>query len=115
MDSLTPVISSTLAALLSLSAGLKLSHSAPVVRSYTRLGVPEQKLNLLALLLLAGAAGLLAGLWWRWLGVAAAGALVAYFAVAVAVHVRARDLKGLPVPLVFGGLAATSCVLQLRQ
>jgi hypothetical protein len=114
MDSLAPVISSTLAALLVISAGLKLSHEQAVVRSYTKLGVKEEQLNVLAVLLLAGAAGLVAGLWWRWLGVAAAGALVAYFAVALGVHVRAGDLKGMPVPLLMAGLAAASFILQLR-
>jgi hypothetical protein len=115
MDSLAPVISSILAALLVISAGLKLSHKQAVVQSYTKLGVNEGHLNVLAALLLAGAGGLGAGLWWRWLGVAAAGALVAYFAVAIGVHVRAGDLKGLPVPLLMIALAACSCILQLRR
>lgn len=58
MDSLAPVISSILATLLVASAALKLSHEPAVVHSYAKLGVKEEQLNVLAVLLLAGAAGL---------------------------------------------------------
>jgi hypothetical protein len=112
---LLAVISLVLAGLLALSAVLKLSHRERVVQSYARLGVPEHKLNALALLLLAGALGLVLGLWWRWLGMAAAAALVCYFSVAIGVHIRAKDRKGLATPLLLALLAAGCLALQLQQ
>jgi hypothetical protein len=52
------------------------------------------------------------GRWWQPLG-AAAGALVAYFVLAVAADVRHHDLKPLPTPLVFLALAAAALALHL--
>jgi DoxX-like family len=54
----TLVVSLLLAALLSYAAIRKLGHSEPVVATYARVGVPEDKLDYLAAILLAGAAGL---------------------------------------------------------
>nr|WP_169310430.1 DoxX family protein [Rhodococcus oryzae] len=51
----TVIVSVLLAALLGFAAIRKLSHRDPVVREYAELGVPENRLNLLAGLLLAGA------------------------------------------------------------
>ena len=56
------------------------------MRSYAMVGVPEDKLNSLAVILLAGAAGLFAGLFWEPIGVAAAVGVVCYFVLAVAAH-----------------------------
>ena len=61
-----------LAAHLVFTAARKLSHRGDVVASCERVGVPENRLNALAVVLLAGAAGLIAGLWWPPIGVAAA-------------------------------------------
>ena len=58
----TLVVSLLLAALLSYAAIRKLGHSEPVVATYARVGVPEDKLDYLAAILLAGAAGLALGL-----------------------------------------------------
>jgi hypothetical protein len=40
---------------------------------------------------LAAAAGLLVGIWWQPLAVITSACLVAYFVLAVAMHIRARD------------------------
>ena len=106
------VVSLVLAALLVATAIRKLTHAPAVVATYRRVGVPEERLNLLAAVLLAGAAGLVVGLWWPPLGIAAAVGLVIYFLLAVGAHVRHRDLKPLPTPLVF--LALSGAVLLLR-
>ena len=106
-------VSLVLAALLLATAIRKLTHAPAVVETYRRVGVPEERLNLLALILIIGAAGLVAGLWWRPLGVAAAGGLVAYFVLAVAAHIRHRDLKPLLTPLVFVALSAAAFGLHL--
>jgi DoxX-like family len=109
------VISGVLAGLLVLSASIKLTRREPYVQGYLRVGVPEDKLNYLAAILLAGAAGLILGLFWEPIGIAAAAALVCYFLVAIASHIRADDAKNLPNPLVMALLAVGALVLQLAS
>jgi hypothetical protein len=109
----TAVVSALLAAALAYSAVRKLSHDRPVVASYAAAGVPEEWLNSLALVLLTGAGALLAGLAWAPLGVAAAGALLCYFAVAISFHLRNGDAQHLPVPLAMATLAAGALVLRV--
>jgi hypothetical protein len=109
------LISSLLAALLAYSAIRKLSHQHQVVATYTRVGVPEDMLNYLALVLLAGAAGLVAGLFWGPLGVAAAAAVVCYFLLAIAAHVRHGDIRNAPTPIAIELLAVAALVLRLAS
>jgi uncharacterized membrane protein YphA (DoxX/SURF4 family) len=113
MSIATAAVSLALAALLVLTALRKLSHRPEVVATYTRVGVPEDKLNLLAALLLAGAAGLVVGLFVRPVGIAAAAALVAYFALAIAAHLRARDSANAPMPVIYLLLAIATLVLRV--
>jgi DoxX-like family len=105
------LVSLLLAALLTYAAVRKLSHRPEVVATYTRVGVPEERLDQLAWLLLAGAAGLIAGLAWPPIGTAAGAALVVYFVLAIAAHVRAADYRNLPVPVVMELLAVASLAL----
>jgi hypothetical protein len=84
-----------------------------VVASYERAGVPEHRLNALAVLLLAAVGGLLAGLVWSPIGIAAAAGLVVYFALAAGAHLRADDREHLATPVVMLVLAVASLVLQL--
>jgi uncharacterized membrane protein YbjE (DUF340 family) len=109
----TVVVSSLLATALVLSATRKLSHQAGVVATYTRVGVRESQLNALALVLVAGAAGLLLGLLWAPIGVAASAGLVVYFLLAIGAHVRADDLSNLPVPITLELLAIATLVLRI--
>ena len=53
---------------------------------------PRRFWRVLPVLKVAAAAGLLAGMWIPHLGALTCAALVAYFLIAIAVHVRARDL-----------------------
>ncbi len=53
---------------------------------------PERFWPVATPLKLAAAAGLVAGIWFEPLAVLTASCLVAYFVIAVAMHVRARDL-----------------------
>jgi hypothetical protein len=99
--------------MLAFAAIRKLSHRPEVVASYARVGVPEEKLDYLAFILLAGAAGLLAGLLWAPFGVAAAIGLVAYFALAIGAHVRHNDLEHVATPIVIALLAAGALALRL--
>jgi len=70
-------------------------------------GVPEGKVWLLAGAEIAGAAGLIAGLWLWPLGVAAAAGVALYFVGAVSAHLRKYDLKIAPAfVLLLWGVAA---------
>ena len=109
----TTVVTVLLAATLAWSAIRKLSHQEQVVRSYRRAGVPEGMLNALAMILVAGAAGLILGLLWAPIGIAAATGLICYFIVAVAFHIRANDAKNLPTPLTLAAIAAVVLALRL--
>jgi hypothetical protein len=109
----TIAVSVLLAALLTWSARAKLSHSPEVVASYGRVGVPERRLNALATVLLAGAAGVLVGLAFAPVGVAAAGLLVVYFLLAAGFHIRYHDAARLPTPLAFALLAGAVLTLRL--
>lgn len=106
-------VSLLLAALLVFAAARKLSHREPVVRDYVRVGVPADKLNYLAFILLAAVAGLLAGLLWAPIGAAAAAGLVCYFGLAIAAHIRAGDAKHLPTPALMLALAIAALILRL--
>ena len=100
-----------LAALLVFSAVLKLSGRPDVVESYGRVGVARERLPVLAAVLLLGVAGLVAGLFWAPLGLAAAACLVLYFALAIAAHARHDDLNNVGAPVVLLLLAMVTAAL----
>ena len=108
----TVIVSALLAALMTFAAIRKLSHRPEVVATYTRVGVPEDSLNLLATILIAGAVGLLLGLLWAPLGIVAGAAVAVYFAAALVAHVRADDLRNAPTPLVLELLALAATGLR---
>jgi DoxX-like family len=106
-------VSLLLVALLAFAAARKLSHRERIVQSYRRVGVPEDKLDLLAGILLAGAAGVLLGLLWVPVGVAATIGVLCYFAIAIVAHLRANDARNLPAPLAIAMIAAVALALRL--
>lgn len=90
------------------SASAKLRKDERVTAGLTKAGVPLSWFVPLALLELAGTVGLLVGIWWRPLGIAAAIGVILYFIGALIAHVRTKDFKGMPMPaalLVVGALA----------
>lgn len=90
-------------------AGFVLANSAEV-------GVPRSALPLLAFLKGAGAAGLLLGLLGLGLiGAAAATGLVAFYAGAVAVHVRARVFRTIAFPGAYLALAIASLAFAITR
>jgi hypothetical protein len=107
------IVSILLAAAISSSAALKLTHRPKVVESYAKAGVPEAWLNGLAALLLAAAAGLIVGLWWSIAGMAAAAGLVAYFVLAIGFHIRAKDTAHMLTPAVLAAVAAAVLALHV--
>lgn len=58
-------------------------------------GVPLKYCSLLASCELAGALGLVLGIWWPGIGVAAGIGLVLYFVGATVSHLRVGDVKGI--------------------
>lgn len=87
-----------------------------VLANSAEVGVPTIWLPLLGMLKAAGAVGLLVGLLGgRYLGIAAAIGLVAFFTGALAVHLRARVFYNLAFPGAFWLLAAGSLVLAIGQ
>jgi DoxX-like family len=115
MFAVTVGVSILLATLLAVAAIRKLSHRPAVVETYLRVGVPEDRLDQLAVILLSGAAGLLVGLVWAPIGVAAAIGVVIYFLVAIAFHVRADDAEHAPTPVIIWLLAAAALGLQIAR
>ena len=100
-----------LAAVLVVSGRAKLVQDPKVQASLDRALVPHAWYAPLAAVEFAGAFGLLAGIAWRPLGVAAATGVVAYFVGAVWAHLRAHDAAGAPVPVALLALAAATLVL----
>ena len=105
------VVSIVLAAVLVMSARGKLIRDPQQLKVMEKIGFPADKLWLLATAELAGAAGLLLGLFWWPLGVAAAIGVMAYFIGAVASHLRKRDWNITPPGVL---LVAGTAALVLR-
>jgi uncharacterized membrane protein YphA (DoxX/SURF4 family) len=110
------VVLTVLLAVLALnSAAMKLRRDEQILASISgTVGVPERQLPVLAGLEIAGAAGILIGLWLEPLGIAAAIGLVAYFVGALVGHVRVGDTKGAAAPMVPLVLAIAVLVLRLQ-
>ena len=85
------IVSSLLALALLASGRGKLVRDPQVMKIMTKVGVPDDKLWLLAAAEIAGAVGLVAGLFWWPIGVAAATGVVLYFLGAIASHLRVKD------------------------
>jgi hypothetical protein len=103
-----------LTAMLAMSASMKLrKHHQVVAIIGGTVGVPARAFPLLAGLELAGATGIVIGLRWQPLGIAAAVGLVSYFIGAVIGHLRVGDTKNLTMPLPPLVLSVAVLVLQL--
>jgi hypothetical protein len=108
------VVTALLALLAGNSAVMKLrKHDQVVAVVGGTVGVPASYFPVLAALEIAGAAGIVAGLWLAPLGIAAAAGLTAYFIGAVAGHLRVRDTKNLAMPLVPLVLSIAGLVLRI--
>jgi hypothetical protein len=109
---MSTIVNVLLAVILAFAAVRKLTHREDVVAGYARVGVPEERLNHLAFILLLGAAGLLLGLAWTPIGIAAALGVVVYFLLAIAAHVRHHDTRNLTTPIAVEAIAVAAVVLQ---
>jgi hypothetical protein len=84
------------------------------------IGVPLKYFSLLAACELAGALGLVLGIWWSSTGVAASIGLVLYFVGATVSHLRIGDVKGVGpaafmLAVAVGALAMRILTLGTRQ
>ncbi len=95
------IIAIIMSLLLIASGVAKLRRNPQIVHSiHEVVGVPLRWLPWLAACEFAGAAGLLIGIVWWPLGIAAAIGVILYFISADISHVRVKDFKGLPTPTV---------------
>jgi hypothetical protein len=95
------------------SAAAQISGNKVILANMTHLGIPVGMLPFLATCLIAGGAGLVIGLWYPPLGIAAAVGLVLYFVGALVAHLRKGDFKGLPAPTLFLILAGIAVSVQV--
>jgi DoxX-like family len=110
------VVSAVFTVMLTMSARMKLVREPLAVEVIGGVvGVPLRLFPVLALLEIAGGVGLLVGIGFMALGVAAGACLVAYFVVAIASHLRKHDLVPGHVipPVMMLAISAVALVLRL--
>ena len=96
------------------SATGKLQHNPRIITSINGVvGVPMPWIPALAACEIAGALGILIGIFWPPLGLAAAVGLVIYFVGAIIAHLRVQDFKGLAGPVLPLVLAVATLVLRI--
>ncbi|GHH95797.1 DoxX family protein [Streptomyces capillispiralis] len=105
------VVACLLALALVASARAKLTRDEKITAGMRQIGVQESWFAGLAALEIAGALGLVAGIFYRPLGIAAGIGVVLYFVGAIITHLRAKDTKGLPAPTVMLLLGVTPLLL----
>lgn len=93
------------------SAGAKLAKAKQIVESMSTVGVPLSSLPWLAAAEIAGAIGLIVGLYWWPIGLAAAIGVVLYFVGAVIAHLRVNDAKNVAPAAVLGVVAVAELLL----
>jgi hypothetical protein len=92
----TVIVSGFVALLMTVSGYGKLVRQPTQMKTMNKVRFPEDRLWLLATAEFAGAAGLVAGLFWWPIGVAAAIGAVLYFVGALISHLRVRDTEITP-------------------
>ena len=110
------VVAILLALMMGVSASGKLMRIQGAVQTiHGVVGVPLKLFPVLAALLIAGAIGLIAGIFRPKLGVAAAGGLVLYFIAAMIGHVIVGDFAGIKAPITPFVMAVAALALRLRS
>jgi uncharacterized membrane protein YphA (DoxX/SURF4 family) len=108
------VITILLAAMVIFSGIGKIRRDPHIVQIiHEVVGVPLKYFPLLAAGEFAGALGVVLGIWWPWLGVAAGTGLVLYFVGAVVSHLRIGDVKGIGPAAFMLVVAATALALRI--
>ena len=106
------VVTMMLAAIVLFSGIGKLRHEPHIVTViHDTVGVPMKYFPALAACELAGAAGVVLGIWLPFLGIVASIGLVIYFVGAVVSHLRVGDAKGIgPAAMLLTLSAAALCL-----
>jgi uncharacterized membrane protein YphA (DoxX/SURF4 family) len=108
------VVAIVLAAMVLFSGVGKLRNDPHIVKViHETVGVPMKYFPLLAACEIAGAVGLVLGIWWPILGIAAATGLVIYFVGAVVSHVQVNDLKGIGPAAMLLTMSAAALILRV--
>ncbi|HET6708627.1 DoxX family protein [Amycolatopsis sp.] len=105
------IVTVAAAAWVGFSAVSMFARAKWVVEPITEYGVPRAWWNWLGTAKAAGAVGLLAGLFWPPLGVAAASGLILYFGGALVTVARARSYAHLAFPVLYLAPVVGSLVL----
>lgn len=95
------VVALLLGLLMLFSSYGKFTRNPGVIEGLKKVGVPERYFTLLGIILVLGALGLIAGIWLRPLGLAAAIGSSVYFIGAVISHLRVKDTPGSANLLIF--------------
>ncbi len=101
METARIVLAALTCVLLLVAALSKVTGQQSMRDMAAHLAVPWPRYRAIGYLELAAVAGIVVGLWWAWLGVAAGTGVVLLMVGAVVVHVRAKD----PVPAMGPALA----------
>jgi hypothetical protein len=107
------IVTALLAAMFAFAGLIKVIGVRQSLAIRDHLGVDPTQWRLIGLLELAGVAGVLAGLKWAPIGIAAAIGLTLLILGAIVFHVRASDSVANTAPAVIGlGLAVATAILQ---
>jgi len=108
------VVTILLAGIVTFSGIGKVRHDPQIVQViHEVVGVPMKYFPLLAACEFAGALGVVLGIWWPVLGVAAGIGLVLYFVGAVVSHLRVGDIKGIGPAAFILVVAAAALALRI--
>jgi len=108
------VITSLFAAMVAFSGLGKIRRDPHQMRViHETVGVPLKYFPLLAACEFSGALGLVLGIWWPILGVAAAIGLILYFVGATVSHLRVNDVKGIGPPAFMLVVAAAALATRM--
>ena len=108
------VITSLFAAMVAFSGLGKIRRDPHQMRViHETVGVPLKCFPLLAACEFSGALGLVLGIWWPILGVAAAIGLILYFVGATVSHLRVSDVKGIGPPAFMLVVAAAALATRM--
>lgn len=105
------IASSIVLALVMLGSGvMKLVHAPRVVALMAAVNVNRTQMTWLGLIEVSAALGLIIGIWWPPLAIAAAAGVILYFGGAIVAHLRARD-HGMQGAAAFLALGIATLVL----
>jgi hypothetical protein len=110
MNIVTALVGGVLASAVAGSAAATLARQPKLVGIVAGVGFPVRHMWMLGVVKLAAALGLVCGLLWSPLAIAAAGGLVVYFCAALGMHLRMRQ-RDIAAPAVFLALSVVTLLL----